>query len=351
MTTYPNGPVLPIGATQLLSGDDANIWYTSPDGSSKFYLGGALQPWPGIQDGIIMAEGSSGFSPGFHQITMKTARMAGVVNTGTVYDELKMNLKLQAHGRTPQSLAAMVSEWIASWDPTKEGTFEYITLDQGYWYFKSRLAETWPDTYKKLPRTVRVMPITQQIVSDASFWFGMPSIDTFHPGGTGGTGFLTLVNTGSIDANPSLLFYGPGTLEFSNGDNFSAPNTITFGPLLPGQVAMITIGERRQVVDLTPTGATVNQALTAGQKFVENIVNSISNNNVPPMLQQMESAFGIVPPQGSMYSLMKGRYTQAIPGVTLPTQATGTRILVSITGGDSNSKVIGRIDPARTWPG
>lgn len=52
MTTYPriaacsDATVLPQGAADLMSGDDENIWITSGDTLSKYYLAGALKPWP-----------------------------------------------------------------------------------------------------------------------------------------------------------------------------------------------------------------------------------------------------------------------------------------------------------------
>jgi hypothetical protein len=102
------------------------------------------------------------------------------------------------------------------------------------------------------------------------------------------------------------------------------------------------------VVDLTQTHTT--QALTNGQKFLEQLLDLVTNNNIPPLLQQFESLFGINPPQGTLYSLLKGRFTNPFLGVALPERATVQHMSVSITNGNTDSKVIGSIIPMRRWP-
>lgn len=353
MTTYPiigatgDSSVLPIGADELLAGDHENIWYTSPDGNSRFYIAGALQPWPGIQDGIMLSGGIHGLSPEFKNIDLKSARQPGVTYTGTLYDTLNMDMMLQAHANSPQGMSKVISEWVGAWDPTQTGTLEYWTLDRGYWFINARLNKTWGDSWKQSWRTIKVANLSHSLRADLPFWLGVPSIDSFALGGgaTSGSGFLRLSNIGDQDAFPTFLFYGPGTFTFSNGVGGPA---ITFGALEAGQVVLMPTNPRlNNVVDLT---AGVPQALSVEQQTIQKIINFVTNNNVPPLLQQFESMFGILPPQGSLWSLLTGRYDTPIPGVAQPAFATLSEIAVSITGGSSSSKIVGRIDPMRRWP-
>ncbi|PQM45215.1 hypothetical protein C1Y40_04641 [Mycobacterium talmoniae] len=350
MTTFPNAPVLPIGADGLLTGEDAHTWYTSPDGNSRFFLEGPLAPWPGIQDGAIIPGGLKPLSPDFQQIALKSARQPGSTWTGTVWDEMNTDIPIQLHARTPQGISALISEWMGAWPPDKTGVLEHITPDRGYWYCNVRRAKAWPDAIKKAPRTVKMLALTHSITNNDAFWFGFPSISSFQPGGTGGSGFVQLTNIGDQHAYPTVLFYGPGTLGFSNGDSLGTSTMITFGPLEAGQVVLIDTRQRlRQVIDLSP-GAPAPQSLNSVQKLVEQITNFVTNNNVPPLLQQFESLFGILPPQGALYSLLNGHYANPIPGVAQPQWAKTVNLKVSITGGNSASKAVFRIDPMRVWP-
>ncbi|PIB80567.1 hypothetical protein [Mycobacterium celatum] len=361
MTTYPviaatgSSIVLPQGADDLLSGDIQNIWFTSPDSNSQFYLSGAMAPWPGIQDGIILSGGLSGLTPGFKHIDLKGARQPGVTWTGTVYDTCNLTMQLEAHANTPQGMSKLVSEWIGAWKPTLQGKLEYWTLDRGYWWFPARWGEPWSDQLQKLPRLVLYQAFTHKIRNDLAFWLGMPSTDQFprsKNGWTGsGSGWLQLLNIGDQDEGgyPSILCYGPGTFAFSNGPG--STTMITFGPLEAGQIVQFnTLPRLPRVVDLTPPGAVQQPSLTPTQKLIEALVNFVSGNNVPPLLQQFESLFGILPPQGPLNSLVTGNYTNPIPGVTQPKYAQVASIACSITGGTPASKMVASVTPMRVWP-
>ncbi|OIN79770.1 hypothetical protein [Mycobacterium malmoense] len=355
MTTYPligataDATVLPQGAADLLAGDEENIWCTSQDGLSKYYVAGALKPWPGIQDGILLVGGLKGLTPNFKHLDLKAARQPGVTWTGTVYDVLEMDMQLEAHANTPQGISQVVSEWVSMWTPEVLNTVEYWTIDRSYWYLPARRSKPWPDVLKQMPRLLRMRSFTQTIRCDSGFWFGMPSIDTFQPGGSGGSGWLRLMNIGNQPGWPTIMFTGPGTVSFSNGPAQNTNTMITFGPLEAGQKVLITTRRRlRNIVDLTNTTAAQPNTPTAA--LLSQIINFVTNNNVPPLLQWFESRFGVLPPQGPLYSLLSGQYTNPIPGVRQPSWAQQAYIAVSITGGNSDSQVVGRIDPQRDWP-
>jgi hypothetical protein len=107
----------------------------------------------------------------------------------------------------------------------------------------------------------------------------------------------------------------------------------------------------RSVVDLSPTQPA--QLLSAFQQMIQAWVNSsVGQLPVPPELTALESAFGILPPQGPLYSLLKGRFTSAsaLPPKQDGFPAVTQYIAVGITGGTSASKIVAAATPYRTWP-
>lgn len=165
----------------------------------------------------------------------------------------------------------------------------------------------------------------------------------------GGTqsGHLPLTNIGDQPAWPRYLCYGPGT--FYIGDGPGSSRYIKFGPLRDGQVALLTTQPRlRSVVDLTPNQAP--QELTAFQGLISTLVNFATNNNVPPLLQDMESFFGILPPQGPLYSLLDGRFTTPIAPMQEQVGPVTSFIPCAIEGATSSSNIIAAVTPQRVWP-
>ncbi|TDH48896.1 hypothetical protein E2F47_22280 [Mycobacterium eburneum] len=361
MTTFPNTEVTPAAAYELLDGEKPNIWYTAANGVSRYYLDGPMAPMPGIQDGIVLVDGLQGLIPDFDSITLKAARQDGHTWTASDYKAGAMTMKLQAHARTAAGLSTVTSEWFGSWDPRKPGKLEYWTLDHGYWWHSARLAPgSYSDNYTVQPRVIRQQDITQKISNAIAFWSGVPSTDVFPEFGaawTGsGSGFLTLQNIGDQDGYPSILFYAGtsdgATLQFSNGPAAGTSTMISFGPLKAGQVALITTLPRlRGVVDLTPnTSSLPPTPSNTLLKFLSDMVADASYNSGAPMLAQYESAFGALPTQGDLYQLLSGFYTNPFPGVATPSLASPDYLAVSITGGNSATKVIGTIVPLKVSP-
>jgi hypothetical protein len=157
---------------------------------------------------------------------------------------------------------------------------------------------------------------------------------------------LTLTNIGDVEAWPRYLCYGPGTF------NFTAPNgnVVSFGPLEEGQIVLLTTQPQyRSVVDLTPNQPSTQQ-LNKWETLMLNLISFATNNNTPPLLQRFESFFGILPPQGALYTLLNGRFTYSIPGSAYGVAPNTATIGVNITGGDASSGVVGAVTPRRRWP-
>ena len=358
-TTYPSGTALPLQSTMLLEGIDPILRYTDSTREFKWRLLGGESPWPGIQDGIICTQWPRNMAAPFKHLDLQGAQQDGVTWTATVYDPPEIILPLEAHARTPQGISKVVSDWIASWNPVSNttdptqplGTLEYITLDRGYWMCNPRLTKTWQDEIKLSPRRLLVQKITHACRIDQAFWASIPSASVFAPGGSGGTGFAPLTNIGDQPAWAAHVVYGPGIFGFGNGP--ASTSMITLGtetdPILDGQIVLVTTNPRlRSIVDVSPGQPT--QTLTGSQQFLEQLINLVTNGNTIPLLQWFESLFGIAPPQGNLYALLNGRFTTPIPGVPQPSLAQTQYIPVSITGGNSNSKIVSTVTPLRRWP-
>jgi hypothetical protein len=312
---------------------------------SRFALDGAMAPWPGVQDGIVLTGGVRGLTSAFKHIDNKPARANGVIYNGSIFDPLVIDMELQAHANSPEGISKVWSEWEAAWDPRVLGKFEWITQDRGYWYIPARLNAPWRDQQKISPRITLQRNITHSMRCDLGFWFGMPYCDVFQT--LSGSGYLRLMNIGQEDGWPTLTCYGPGTFSFGNGP--SSSTMITLGPLAAGQVALVnTYPPLRGVVDVTNTPQT--QQLNGVQTLVEFLTNFVTNDNLPPLAVWFESVFGIAPQQQPLYSLLNGRFTNPIPGVPQTAWAQMSYIPVTITGGSSSSRIVGRIDPMRRSP-
>ena len=135
---------------------------------------------------------------------------------------------------------------------------------------------------------------------------------------------------------------------------------ISFGPLLAGQIALLSALPRLPaVLDLSPPVATALsttqlnffQSLeSAVGGFLQTLINFVTNNNVPPLLAQFESLFGITPPQGPLYSLLSGRFTQALPPMLEQVGPQESHIPCQIQGGNSQSQIVAAVTPYRRWP-
>ncbi|OBG71325.1 MULTISPECIES: hypothetical protein [unclassified Mycobacterium] len=185
MSTYPSGPLTPLGASLLAEGTDYHLWASSQDGSSQFYLNGALAPIaPGVpgQDGMIVTGERGLGSPPFKHIDLQAALQDGVTWTNTVYEPGQIDLDLEAHARTPQALQALIDEWKGMWNPRTLVRLEHITLDGGYWYCDARLLpKSWGDQNKIEARRLRMLKMTHSCRIDNTFWLGMDSTCSFSP--------------------------------------------------------------------------------------------------------------------------------------------------------------------------
>lgn len=345
MTIYPSGDLTPNQTRRLAEGYEPMFSYTSGDESMTFHLMGPRSPIPGVQEGLIVNRDSiKGLMPTWQTLDQTGANQDGATFVDAVYQPTEIDMMLEAVGLTPAGTRKVIRDWIAAWDAKTTGKLTVETSENGQWWAPVRWLKTPADTLMRASALRQKFLWTSRI--DSSFWMSDDSVASITVNGTTAGGILTLSNTGDQPAWPRYLLHGPGTFKIGNGPGSS--DLVEFGPLVAGQIVLMeTEPRRRSIVDITPTQIT--QELTQFQSFLNAVLTFATNNNIPPLLQQFESLFGITPPQGSLYGYLKGRFTTPIPAMPL-SGATNSNISFTINGAGSGTKLVAAITPRRRWP-
>ncbi|MGV0785106.1 DUF7257 domain-containing protein [Mycolicibacterium sp. XJ775] len=168
------------------------------------------------------------------------------------------------------------------------------------------------------------------------------------------TGFLERRNIGDQPMSDKYTCFGPGTFKFAASPGSS--EMIEFGPLLPNQVVHIdTSRQNPKIKDLTSRPA-VGPIVDSIKEAFKDYESWAAANNLPKLLQQIASVFGVVPPQGNLYSLLKGRWNK---DSAIPPKSPGTPdslvdryfVKVAIDNGNADSKIVVSGTPRRRYPG
>lgn len=339
--TYPAGGLLPNQVRRLAEGKEPQISYTSPDGYATWHLMGPRSPIVGVQEGVvILRESIKGMLAPWQTLDQAGANQDGVTFVDAIYSPAEIDMMVEAHGLTPSGTRTVIRDWINSWDVKRTGKLTVNADANGEWYANVRWLKTPTDPLMRAQSNRQRFLWTARM--DEAFWYSNDSV-SFRTN----TGDLTFTNSGDQPAWPRYLIYGPGTFSFQNGPDSS--DFVEFGPVLAGQVVLLeTEPRRRSIVDLTPEELP-EQDLTPFQEFISALIRFATNNNVPPLLQQFESLFGIQAAQGTLYSLLDGRFTLPIPAQPMSGPVPST-IGITVTGGSSTTKVVGAITPRRRWP-
>lgn len=170
------------------------------------------------------------------------------------------------------------------------------------------------------------------------------------------SGFVECINAGDQDMWKTFTCVGPGTFAFADGPN--STDMVEFGPLLPGQAAQVRSDPRRYgVKDITPSslaGATPAQQ----ENLLNEILSFVTFNSVTHVLDLFQSVVGllgggsaaIISPQGNLYPLLKGRFSEPIPPKSPGNPAVRYHLKVQITGGNADSKIMAAGTPLRRYP-
>ena len=163
-------------------------------------------------------------------------------------------------------------------------------------------------------------------------------------------GFLSCTNVGDQPMYRDHTLFGPGKFRIYDGPGSS--EFVEFGPLLPNQVVFLRTDPRSHtplVQDLTVVPPSP-QELNIFQQAIKQLIGAAANGNA--FWQQIESLFGISPPQGPMYSLLKGRFSDrsAIPPKSPGRSAQPYFVKVEIDDGNADSRIISSGTPLRRYP-
>ena len=85
---------------------------------------------------------------------------------------------------------------------------------------------------------------------------------------------------------------------------------------------------------------------------VKDFLDFATGGNAPPLMHALASQFGIQPPQGNLYSLLKGRFgtESAIPAAPVSGEPQPYYLDASITDGNADSQLISTGIPLRRYP-
>ncbi|HEY2064480.1 MAG TPA: hypothetical protein VGG84_00865 [Gemmatimonadaceae bacterium] len=352
VTTLGAAPTNLYAQKLLELGLDPVIRLFSPSSRLIWNIGGPTAPIAGAESGMVLNQ-FSGFNAPFHLFDLQGARQNGVTNTGKAFDAAEVDMVLELSAGPGAETRRVLRWWIETWAGNRVSRLNYWTPELGDWWLWVRQFKPVTNQFKLSYAQSGQLELPWAARGDDAFWLSYDSVDTFDgatAGSGNGNGYVSLVQRGTEAGQPRYLVYGPGT--FSLGDCTSG-RSVTFGPILPGQVFLISTLDRLPVViDVTPADTPVPaQNLTDVQKLLQYIISFVTNNNVPPLLQELESVFGIQPPQGNPLSLIANRFKASIPGLEESQGPFTTHIPVSITGGTAGkSKIVGALTPMRTWP-
>lgn len=163
-------------------------------------------------------------------------------------------------------------------------------------------------------------------------------------------GWLEMLNVGDQKMYWDVTIFGPGMFRIYDGPG--SEDYVEFGPLLPNQIVFLRTDPRSNttlVQDLTAIPPTP-QELNVFQEAVKSLLSFFTNQNA--FTDQVESMFGIVPPQGNFYKYLNGRFSDnaAIPAKSPGDEAKPYFVKVEIDGGNADSKVIASGVPLRRYP-
>lgn len=331
---------------------DPVIRIITPSNRVIWNIGGPTAPIAGAEPGMIMAS-LAGMDAPFDLVDLQGARQNGVTNLDKVSGAAEIDFIFELSAQPGADSRRVMRSWMDSWSGNRLCRMAYWTPEMGDWWMWLRKYKPVTNQMKMSYSQTGALQLPWAARGDDAFWHSYDSVSTFDgsPKGSGnGAGVVKIVQRGTELGWLRHLIYGPGT--FVMGDAASG-KTVTLGPLLQGQVLLVsTLPRLPTIVDVTPTNAVVPvQQLNDIQKFMKYLINLVSNNNVPPLLQQLESWFGIQPPQGNLLSLLTSRFTTPIPGLEEEQPPFTTQVPMSISGGMPGvSKVVTALTPMRTWP-
>lgn len=161
------------------------------------------------------------------------------------------------------------------------------------------------------------------------------------------SGHLKFYNIGDQPMYPEYTLYGPGLFKIASGPG--STDYVEVGPLLPNQVVQVrTNNNRKPIQDLTRVPATAADLLEY-REAMKGLESFAPIANLGPV-EANASPYGVVPPQGNLNTLLKGRFARPIPQKSPGRKPEPHLIAVSIAGGNGDSLIHGSGIPRRRYP-
>lgn len=132
---YPSNPITPHGAYYFLHNKKPMMTYLSYDETVVFHLmGGLAIPDRFTSPESIRLKELSGLIAPWTPIEQKGATQDGVTFIDSLYDPIDGDMKVEAVGKTPESTAQLIRDWIAAWDAKKPGELAFFDQYAGRWW-------------------------------------------------------------------------------------------------------------------------------------------------------------------------------------------------------------------------
>lgn len=165
------------------------------------------------------------------------------------------------------------------------------------------------------------------------------------------SGYLERVNVGDQKMYDEITIFGPADeVKIWNGPGADVGEYISIKNILPNQVFFLRTDPRKRIIQDLTSVAPTPQELNVFQQAADAFFDFAMAKGA--LKDQVESAFGILPPQGIIDTLVTGRFSDdyAIPPKPAGKPAETYHIKVSIDGGNAASQIIASGIPLRRSP-
>lgn len=165
------------------------------------------------------------------------------------------------------------------------------------------------------------------------------------------SGYLDFVNNGDQPGYWDALIFGPASeVKIWNGPGADVNDYISIQKILPNQIFYIRTDPRDRIIEDITKDAPTPQELTLFQEVADKFFSFALSKGA--LQDQFKSAFGILPPQGPVETLVKGRFSSAcaIPAKSPGKPVETYHVKVSIDGGNAQSHIIASLTPLRRSP-
>jgi hypothetical protein len=173
----PANPITPHGAYYLLNGKKPNMAYRSYDDTSVYHLMGGMSIPDRTTPESIRLKSLSGLIAPWAQIEQKGATQDGTTFIDALYDPIDADMTVIAKGKTPESTAQLIRDWIAAWDAKEPGELSFFDHASGRWWAPVRWTRNPVDKIRGGQFTVQ--EFTWPFKAEDAFWRTYDHTDEF----------------------------------------------------------------------------------------------------------------------------------------------------------------------------